>query len=131
MGSLLSSFGLGKKNWEKTDPGRSILIKFRNIQDKEKLLYEPDDIPNGIKIRDNYKSNGCLEILQVHYRYIKCSINVPRKSCNMISRAELSKFLIQLKVHAQMVKFFIRLAQGTSNDLLNDTFKCTMDNNSQ
>ena len=49
----------------------------------------------------------------------------------MISRAELGKFPIQIKVHAQMVKYFVRLAQGTSNDLLNDAFKCTMGNNSQ
>ena len=47
----------------------------------------------------------------------------------MISRAELRKFPIQIKVHAQMVKYFIRLAQGTSDDLLNDAFKST--NNSQ
>ena len=49
----------------------------------------------------------------------------------MISRAELGKFPIQIKVHAQMVKYFVRLAQGTSDDLLNDAFKCTMGNNSQ
>ena len=48
-----------------------------------------------------------------------------------MSRAELGKFPIQIKVHAQMVKYFITPAQGTSNDLLNDAFKCTMGNNSQ
>ena len=49
----------------------------------------------------------------------------------MINRAELGKFPIQIKVHAQMVKYFIRLAQGTSNDLLNYVFKTTIGNNSQ
>ena len=122
---------LVRRTGKKADPDRSILIKFHNIQDKEKLLYETDNIPNGIKIRDNYKSSGCLEIEQVQDRFIKYCINVPRKSCNMISRAELGKFPIQIKVHAQMVKYFVRLAQGTSNDLLNDAFKCTMGNNSQ
>ena len=116
---------------KKTESDRSILIKFHNIQDKQKLLYETDNIPNGIKTRDNYKNNGCVEIEQAQDRFIKYCINVPGNSCNMISRKELSKFPIQLKVHAQMVKYFIRLAQGTSNDLLNDAFSCTMGNNLQ
>ena len=49
----------------------------------------------------------------------------------MISRAELGRHPIQLKVHSQRIKYFLRLAGGTSCDISNDTFKFATEANSQ
>ena len=40
-----------RRTGKKIDPGRSNFIKFHNIRDKEKLLYETDNIPDDIIIR--------------------------------------------------------------------------------
>ena len=37
----------------------------------------------------------------------------------MLSRAELGKYPIQLKVHSQMIKYYLQLAGGTNCDILN------------
>ena len=49
----------------------------------------------------------------------------------MITRAELGKFPIEFKVHTSMVKYFLRLSQGTGKKLVNDAFKCSMETDSQ
>ena len=49
----------------------------------------------------------------------------------MLSRAELGKYPIQLKVHSQMTKYYLRLAGVTNCDILNDAFKLATETNSQ
>ena len=50
---------------------------------------------------------------------------------NVISGTELGKFPLQLKVHSQMIKYFLRLAHGTANDIINDAFIRAKEINSQ
>ena len=107
---------LGKKK----DTDRPMLIKFVHSHDKHKLLYETRDVPNGLKVKDNYKNEGCQEIEQIQDSFLKYCINVSKHCSNVISRAELGKFPLQLKVQAQMVKYFPRIAQGTGNKLLQE-----------
>ena len=49
---------------KKKDPDRPILIKFVQSH-KHKLLYETKDVPNGLKVKDNYRNEGCQEIEQI------------------------------------------------------------------
>ena len=117
---------LGKKK----DTDRPILIKFVHSHDKHKLLYETKDVPNGLKVKDNYKNEGCQEIEQIQDSFLKYCINVSKHCSNVISRAELGKFPLQFKVQAQMVKYFLRIAQGTGNKLLDEAYASSQETGS-
>ena len=43
----------------------------------------------------------------------------------------MGKFPLHLKVHSQIIKYFLRLAHGTANDFINDAFICAKEINSQ
>ena len=117
---------LGKKK----DTDRPILIKFVHSHDKHKLLYETKDVLNGLKVKDNYKNEGCQEIEQIQDSFLKYCINVSKHCSNIISRAELGKFPLQFKVQAQMIKYFLRIAQGTGNKLLDEAYACSQETDS-
>ena len=85
---------------------------------------------NGLKIKDNYKIEGCQEIEQIQDSFLKYCINVPKHCSNVISRAELGKFPLQFKVQAQMVKYFLRIAQGTGNKLLDEAYASSQETDS-
>ena len=57
--------------------------------------------------------------------YIKYSLNLRRCSI-LISRTEVGKYPIHFKVLLLIIKYFIRLAQGTSNIIVNDDFACAI-----
>ena len=109
---------LGKKK----DTDRPILIKFVHSHDKHKLLYETKDVLNGLKVKDDYKNEGCQEIEQMQDSFLKYCINVSKHCSNVISRAELGKFPLPFKVQALMVKYFLRIAQGTGNKVLDEAY---------
>ena len=106
------------------DLDRPILIKFSHFHDKEKLLFNTTNIPEGIQVKDNYKSNACLEIEQVQDMFLKYCINAPKLCSNVIARAELGKFPIEFKVQSSMIKYFLRLSHGTKNTIVDDAFDC-------
>ena len=64
-------------------------------------------------------------------KFLKHCIGVTNNCYNVISRAELGKFPLQFKVHSEMIKYFLRLAHGTANDIINDAFFCGKEINSQ
>ena len=68
--------------------------------DKHKLLYETKDVPNGLKVKDNYKNEGCQEIVQIQDRFLNYCINASKHCSNVISSAELGKLPLQFKVQA-------------------------------
>ena len=107
---------------KKKDSDRPVLIKFVHSHYKHKLLYEIKDVPNGLKVKDNYKNEGCQEIEQLQDSFLKYCISVSKHCSNVISRAELGKFSLQFKVQAQMVKYFLRIAQHTGNKLLDKAY---------
>ena len=115
----------------KSDRNRPIFIRFSHFQYKEKLIYYTRNLPKGIQLCDNYKTDSCEEINQVQDKFLKHCIGVTNNCYNVISRAELGKFPLQLKVPSQMIKNFLRLAHGPANDILNDAFICAKEVNSQ
>ena len=122
---------LVKRFGRKSDKERPIFIKFSHFQDKENLLYCTRNLPQGIQLCDNYKTDSCEEIKQVQDKFLKHCIGVTNNCYNVISRAELGKFPLQLKVHSQMIKYFLRLTHSTANDVINDAFICAKEINSQ
>ena len=122
---------LVKRLGRKSDKNRPIFIRFSHFQDKEKLLYYTRNLPKGIQLCDNYKTDSCVEIYQVQDKFLKHCIGVTNNCYNVILRAELGKFPLQLKVHSQMIKYFLRLAHGTANDIINDAFIYAKEINSQ
>ena len=47
------------------------MVKFANLKDKEKLLYQTVDVPPGVKVEDQCISNSCKEIEQVQNDFLK------------------------------------------------------------
>ena len=60
--------------------------------DRHKLLYETKNVPDGLKVKDNYKNEGCQEIEQIQDSFLKYCINVSKHCINVISGAEFGKF---------------------------------------
>ena len=88
-------------------------------------------MPNGLIVKDNYKNKGCEECEQIQDSFLKYCINVSNHSSNVMRRAELGKFPQQFKVQAQMVKYFLRIAQGTGNRLLDEAYASSQETGSK
>ena len=123
--------GFEKRLGRKTNIGnRKILVKFVHYQDKEKILCNPVVEPS-ISIKANFFPSACKDIQMINDKYIKYAINLPKRCSNLISRAEVGKYPIQFKVWSQMIKYFIRVAQGTRNIIVNDAFACAIAQNTR
>ena len=83
-----------------------------------------------LKVKDNYKNEGRQEIEQIQDSFLKYCINVSKHCDNVISRAELGKFPLKFKVQAQMIKYFLGIAQGTSNKLLDEAYASSQETDS-
>ena len=112
---------LGKKE----DVSKPVMVKFAELKDKEKLLYETVDLPPGIKMEDLCISSSCNEIEQVQNDFLKYCVGAPEHCCNMISRVELGKYLIESTFTNDKILFMIGC------DILNDTFKFVTETDSQ
>ena len=113
---------IGRKR--ENNKSRSILVKFSDYGDKEKIIYSGKCNINPISVEDNFSPNAFKKIQLVQNNFIKYVLNLPKQCSNYISRSEVGKFLLNLKIWSQMVKYFIRLKQGTNNKILNDASIC-------
>ena len=91
---------------------------------KESFSTSEKNLPKGIQLSGNYKTGSCEESNQVQDKFLKDCIGVTNNCYNVVSRAELGKFPLHLKVHSLMIKYFLRLAHGTANDIIHDAFIC-------
>ena len=100
---------IGRKR--ENNKSRSILVKFSDYGDKEKIIYSGKCNINPIPVEDNFSPNAFKEIQLVQNNFIKYVLNLPKQCSNYISRSEVGKFPLNLKIWSQMVKYFIRLKQ--------------------
>ena len=120
---------MGRKN--KENQVRPILVKFKDYHIKEKIIYNGKCDPNSISLKDNSNSNAFSRIQLVQDNFIKFTLNLPRNCSNFISRSEVGMFPLNVKIWTQMVKYFLRLYQGTNNEIIDDTAICAISINSR
>ena len=119
---ILSCKRVGQKNIGRRRP---ILIEMEKYEDKIKLVSEGKLDSYTITDRDtDYDSMGfekmhanfCRHVLQVH------------RSCNVhTARLELGRYPLAFRMWSACIKYFLRLAKGTDNSILNAAFEQTVD----
>ena len=60
------------------------------------------------------------EIQFVQDNFIKYTLNLPKQCSNYISRSEVSKLPLKLKIWSQMVEYLYNLNRGTNNKILDN-----------
>ena len=95
---------------------RPILVKFKDNHIKAKIIYRGKCDLNSISLKDNSNSNTFSGIQLVQDNFIKFTLNLSKNCSNFISRSEVGKFPLIVKIWTQMVKYFLRLCQGTNNN---------------
>ena len=120
---------MGRKN--KENQIRPILVKFKDYHIKENIIYSGKCDLNFISLKDNSNSNAFSGIQLVQDNFIKFTLNLPKNCSNFISRCEVGKFSLNVKIWTQMVKYFLRLCQGTNNEIIDEAAICAISINSR
>ena len=97
---------------------RSIMIRLKNIQDKEIILRNT----SSYRVSD-FRGNTPVHIDKFQSLYCKKSLNVSKYASNVAVLGELGRFPIMNNVWAIAVKYWLRLVQSTANTLLNAAFE--------
>ena len=107
---------MGRKN--KENQIRPILVKFKDYHIKENIIYSGKCDLNSISLKDNSNSNAFSGIQHVQDNFTKFTLNLPKNCSNFINRSEVGKFPLNVKIWTQIVKYFLRLCQGTNNEII-------------
>ena len=87
---------MGRKN--KKNQIRPILVKFKDYHIKENIIYSGKCDLNFISLKDNSNSNAFSGIQLVQDNFIKFTLNLPKNCSNFISRSEVGKFPLNVKI---------------------------------
>jgi len=109
---------VGKKT---ASESRSILINLKNYQDVEYLLQCPS--PYKFQVYEDKSSND-IDIF--HTSFCKKSLNVSKYASNLAVLGELGRYPLSINCIVQVIKYWIRLSNGTKNDLLNSAYKMSL-----
>ena len=100
---------MGRKN--KENQIRPISVKFKDYHIKENIIYSGKCDLNSISLKDNSNSNAFSGIQLVQDTFIKFTLNLPKNCSNFISRSEVGKFPLNVKIWTQMVKYSLDSAK--------------------
>ena len=104
---------------------RRILIKVNSFDDKLKILASD----NHDSVFSNYKDNVISDSEKSYLNFCKSSINMSKYASNAATCFELGIKPIDNKMHGLSIKYWLRLEQGTSNFLLNESYKESKNSN--
>ena len=111
----------------KCSPGenRRILIKMSNYSDKQKVLSQSD----SNYIFSNYIDKSISNTNKTFADFCKRSLNITKFASNTATQFELGCKPIDNKMFCLAVKYWLRLANGTSNLLLNMAYTEAVEQN--
>ena len=111
----------------KCSPGenRRILIKMSNYSDKQKVLSQSD----SNHIFSNYIDKSISNTNKTFADFCKRSLNITKFASNTATQFELGCKPIDNKMFCLAVKYWLRLANGTSNLLLNMAYTEAVEQN--
>ena len=105
---------------------RPILINLKHFQDVE-IIHRY----KGPYTFQAYKDKSRSEIDGFHLKFCKTSLNVSNYASNSAVLGELGRYPLTFMGLLQVIEYWIRLSNGTKNDLLNSAFKmASIENNS-
>ena len=87
---------IGRKN--KKIQNRTILVKFKDYETQEKILFRGKCNLNSVPINDNCSSSTFKEIQPIQDNFTKFALNLPKNCSNFISRSEVGKFSVNVKI---------------------------------
>ena len=96
---------------------RRILVKLKNLDDKHEILRN-----SGHYSFVNFTPPLYSDIDKVQFKFCKSSLNISKYASNTAVCYELGLTPIQHKAHSQVIKYFLRLENGTKNTLLNECY---------
>ncbi len=63
------------------------------------------------------------ELEAFYNKYLKYAIGITKYASNTLTLGELGRFPFQIKATVSAILYWLRLAQGTENIMLNDAFQ--------
>ena len=97
---------------------RRIIIKMSNFDDKQKLLSTND----SNYIFTNYEEKNASDTDKAYIDFCKRSLNISKYASNTATYFELGGKPIDNKMKSLAIKYWLRLAKGTENILLNQAY---------
>ena len=97
---------------------RTILCGLTNPEDKYDILFRQNIVDTGNTV--TLPQNAIYE--NVHKSFCKNVLNVNKFSSNTACLGELGRFPLYIKAWTQVIKYWLRLMNGTKNHLLNEAF---------
>ena len=110
---------------------RPILIKVHNIDEKIKMFHDVDikTIHPDVHVRNYDIKYNSLLYEKTHSKYCKFALNVPKYSSTSACMAEMGRYPLSFKIWSLCIKYWMRLANGTNNVLLNNAFQTVKEEN--
>jgi hypothetical protein len=99
--------------------GISMMVKFSNYDDKQKFVSSLDMNKTLIRLRNVNWDHDDLIYEKVHTKYCKY-----KYASNEACRGELGRHPISHKIWTHVVKFWLRMAQGSPNLFANHAYEC-------
>ena len=97
---------------------RRFIIKMKNYEDKAALLR----LNSAQFTFTNYTPPNYSDITKNYFDYCKKSLNVSKYASNTAVQYELGRGLIDHKAFALAIRYWLRLAKGTKNIILNESY---------
>ena len=97
---------------------RKILVKLKNYEDKEAILRSN----SSSYIISNFEVNGHTDIHKMHMDFCKKALNVSKFCSISAVSTELGLFPLDNQAYSLTVKYWLRLVNSTDNELLNECY---------
>ena len=113
---------VGKRS---TGVNRRILIKMSNYSEKQKVLSQSD----SNNLFSNYEDKSITDTNKTFADFCKRSLNISKYASNTATQFELGCKPIDNKMFSLAIKYWLRLANGTSNLFLNKAYTEALEQN--
>ncbi len=98
-----------------------ILITLNNVVDKAHIIANYNKFPVTFTVSDNMNSHS--EIEAFYNKYLKYAIGITKYASSTLTLGELGRFPIQIKATVSAILYWLRLAHGMENIMLNAAFQ--------
>ncbi len=104
----------------KDEKNKRIFVELKDTCDKCEFVYKVRNFQN-LTFTD-YENIKATEYEKFHTSFCKHTLNVNKYAPTVACLNELGRYPVSIYIAVQLVKYYIRLKQGTNNALLNSAF---------
>ena len=118
-------FNMARRLGSRSSNVRPILIKFKNIEDKEVFYqaFRSNKEYNNLLCRNPDILYDNYDIENIHTKFCKHILGLRRNTSNLGALGELGKYPVIYKNWTLAIKYWLRLENGTFNKLLNKAYE--------